>query len=242
MPQVSIIDSSWKNSDFKILLPIFLSFIVFTFYWLTIHLSTFKKYFFSKYSFDEASIKYSFFNKCFGFITLGIIPSFICFIFIPEYSLTDLGLTIIPEKIIFTLTWICCLGIIVIPLVYINAKKPQSQIHYPQLRIKVWNGRIIFVYCFGWTLYLLGYEFLFRGIFLFPLVDSLGMWPAIIINIILYAASHIPNGIIQTVGAIPLGLVFCLLTLSSGTIWIAYFVHLIIAITNSAVAFKFHPD
>ena len=34
----------------------------------------------------------------------------------------------------------------------------------------------------GWFLYLFGYEFLFRGVLLIPLIEPLGMWPAIAIN------------------------------------------------------------
>jgi len=58
----------------------------------------------------------------------------------------------------------------------------------------------------------------------------------------LYATTHIPKGLRETLGALPLGLVLCLLTLTSGTIWIAFFVHLAMALTNSFAALKFHPD
>ena len=44
------------------------------------------------------------------------------------------------------------------------------------------------------------------------------MWPAIAINIALYSATHILKGLDETIGAIPLGFVLCLLTISSGTI------------------------
>jgi len=36
--------------------------------------------------------------------------------------------------------------------------------------------------------------------------------------------------------------VLCILTLSSGTIWIAFFIHLTMALTNSFASLKFHPD
>jgi membrane protease YdiL (CAAX protease family) len=58
----------------------------------------------------------------------------------------------------------------------------------------------------------------------------------------LYAATHIPKGLDETIGAILLGLVLCLLTLASGTIWIAFFVHLSMALTNCFTALKFHPE
>jgi membrane protease YdiL (CAAX protease family) len=101
---------------------------------------------------------------------------------------------------------------------------------------------MFYMNAFGWFIYLFGYELLFRGILLFPLVDSLGVWPAIAINIALYSATHIPKGLDETMGALPLGLVLCILTLYSGTIWIAFFVHVAMAWTNSFTALKYHPD
>ena len=50
------------------------------------------------------------------------------------------------------------------------------------------------------------------------------------------------KGLDETIGAIPLGLVLCILTLASGTIWIALFVHVAMAWTNCFTALKFHPD
>ena len=39
-----------------------------------------------------------------------------------------------------------------------------------------------------------------------------------------------------------MGFALCLLTISSGTIWIAFIVHVVIAWTNSFTALKFHPE
>ena len=94
----------------------------------------------------------------------------------------------------------------------------------------------------GWAAYLFGYEILFRGILLFPLVAEFGVWPAIAVNIALYSSTHIPKGLDETIGAIPLGIVLCVLTLLTGTIWIAFFVHLAMALTNSFTALKHHPE
>ena len=107
---------------------------------------------------------------------------------------------------------------------------------------KTWTKKTIFINALGWFLYLFGYEFLFRGVLLIPLIDPLGMWPAIAINIALYSATHIPKGLDETIGAIPLGFVLCLLTISSGTIWIAFIVHVVMAWTNTFTALKFNPE
>jgi membrane protease YdiL (CAAX protease family) len=173
---------------------------------------------------------------------MAILPGMICLIYLPEYSLADYGLTFKPETIQFTIFWSFVLCLLVIPLAYISAQKPKNLVNYPMIRAKVWNIKIVILNALGWALYLFGYEFLFRGLLLFPLAEHLGVWTAIAINVALYSATHIPKGLEETIGAIPLGLILCILTLASGTIWIAFVVHLAMAWTNSFTALKFHPE
>jgi len=40
----------------------------------------------------------------------------------------------------------------------------------------------------------------------------------------------------ETLGALPLGLAFCLASLHVGTIWVAFFGHLILAVSNDVFA------
>lgn len=242
MYQTLDIDLSWKSGDLHTFLPVLLSLIFFVVYWFTAQSDKIKQHFYSKHDFDQASVKHIFFTKYFGFLSMGVAPTVICLIFLPEYSLADYGLTIIPETSFFSLVWTLGLTALVVPLAYISAKKPKNLVNYPQIRAKEWTSKIVFINALGWALYLFGYEFLFRGTLLFPLVDSIGVWPAIAVNIGLYSATHIPKGLDETIGAIPLGLVLCLLTLASGTIWIAFLVHVAMAWTNSFTALKFHPE
>ena len=173
---------------------------------------------------------------------MGIFPTIICLFYLPGITLEKLGLTFINETSLFSLLWILALSVLIIPLVYFSAKKPKNLLNYPQIRAKVWTKKMLFINAFGWFLYLFGYEFLFRGVLLIPLIEPLGMWPAIAINISLYSATHIPKGLDETIGAIPLGFILCLLTISSGTIWIAFIVHVVMAWTNTFTALKFHPE
>jgi membrane protease YdiL (CAAX protease family) len=130
----------------------------------------------------------------------------------------------------------------VVPLVYFSAKKEKNLVNYPQIRAKVWSKKLKTRNAIGWAAYLFGYEMLFRGVLLFPLYHEFGIWPAIAVNIALYSATHIPKGLDETIGAIPLGLVLCILTLLTGTIWIAFILHVIMAWTNTFTALKFNPD
>jgi membrane protease YdiL (CAAX protease family) len=236
------IDWTWTDLDLRISLPLLLTLVFFSIYWFTSKSEKIKKRFYDKYDHDQASFKHIFFTKYFGFISMGILPTILCLVFLPELTLADLGLTFIYKTAQFSIFWILGLSILIIPLVYFSAKKPKNLLNYPQIRAKVWTKKMIFINALGWFLYLFGYEFLFRGILLIPLIEPLGMWPAIAINIALYSATHIPKGLDETVGAIPLGFVLCLLTISSGTIWIAFIVHVVMAWTNTFTALKFHPE
>lgn len=236
------IDWTWTDLDLRISLPLLLTLAFFSIYWFTSKSEKIKKRFYDKYDHDQASLKHIFFTKYFGFISMGILPTIFCLVFLPELTLADLGLTFIYKTAQFSIFWILGLSILIIPLVYFSAKKPKNLVNYPQIRAKVWTKKMIFINALGWFLYLFGYEFLFRGVLLIPLIEPLGMWPAIAINIALYSATHIPKGLDETVGAIPLGFVLCLLTISSGTIWIAFIVHVVMAWTNTFTALKFHPE
>jgi len=236
------IDWTWTDLDLRISLPLLLTLVFFSIYWFTSKSEKIKKRFYDKYDHDQASFKHIFFTKYFGFISMGILPTILCLVFLPKLTLADLGLTFIYKTAQFSIFWILGLSVLIIPLVYFSAKKPRNLVNYPQIRAKVWTKKMVFINALGWFLYLFGYEFLFRGVLLIPLIEPLGMWPAIAINIALYSATHIPKGLDETIGAIPLGFVLCLLTISSGTIWIAFIVHVVMAWTNTFTALKFHPE
>lgn len=236
------IDLSWQQADTFTFLPVVLALVFFSIFWFTSKSEALKKWFYSKKESDQASVNHITFNRITGFVSMGIFPLVICLIFLPGYSLADFGLTWNSETALTSLLWTVGLSALVIPVAYLSAQKPENLINYPQIRAKIWTRRTAIINAAGWALYLFGYELLFRGVLLFPVADNLGIWPAIAINIALYAATHIPKGMSETIGAAPLGLILCILTLSTGTIWIAFFVHLAMALTNSFTALKFHPD
>ena len=242
MMQTLEVDFSWQTMDLLSFLPMMLGLVFFSLYWFAAHSTRIKKHYYDKYDSDEASFKHIFFTKIFGFISMGVFPVLICVLFLDSIPFKDYGLTIIPETTLFSVVWILGLSALVIPLAFISGKNPKNHVNYPQIRSKIWTKKMVYMNALGWFLYLFGYEFLFRGVLLIPLVDTLGVWPAIAVNIALYSATHIPKGLDETIGAIPLGLVLCILTLMSGTIWIAFLVHVAMAWTNSFTSLKYNPE
>ena len=234
------LDWLFSEKDLIISLPILLTLVFFTLYWFVSKSNKIKNLFYQKYDFDRASVNHIFFTKYFGFFSMGVIPTIVCTSFLPNITIENLGFTFIYDTTLFSALWILGLSALVIPLVYFSAKKDKNLINYPQIRAKKWTIRTVLINALGWFLYLFGYEFLFRGVLLIPLIEPLGMWPAIAINTALYSATHTPKGLDETIGAIPLGIVLCLLTISSGTIWIAFIVHVVMAWTNTFTALKYN--
>jgi membrane protease YdiL (CAAX protease family) len=233
---------NFSNHDLNVCIPIALTLFGFSCYWFVSKSEKVKNFFYSRFTFDDASAKHIFFTKCFGFLLMGFFPWVIALFVLGKERFNYFGIAYLPNKVFFSFYWIAILSIVAVPLAYFSAKKPKNLINYPQIRAKIWTRKIFYINLLGWAIYLFGYELLFRGVLFFPLVEELGIWQAIMINIALYSATHIPKGIEETIGAIPLGIVLCLLTWESEMIWIAFFVHLAIAWTNSLTALKFHPD
>lgn len=226
------IDIRWIEGDMIIALPMTLCLIGFATFW-----------FVSKATkINDGSVKNVLFTKYWGLFTMGIIPAVIALTLMPQYSLADYGLTYISASMITSLVATMILAALTMPLAFMSAKKPSHQVNYPQIREKNWTRSLVLKNSLGWSAYLLGYEFLFRGILLFPLVDAMGVWPAIAINTAMYSATHIPKGLDETIGAAFLGVVLCLITLMTGTIWVAVVVHIIMALTNSFSSIYHNPQ
>lgn len=236
------LDLNWSLQDNRVIVPILLALICFMIYWFVAQSITIKNRFYRTFGEDLGSAKHIFFTKIVGFVVMGVVPVVISLFFINDLNLETIGLTFYTNTALFTLLWTVGLCILVVPIAAFSAKKPKNLLNYPQIRTKNWTKSIYFQNLLGWALYLIGYEILFRGVLFMPLVEPLGIWPAIAINVALYAATHIPKGMDETIGAIPLGLVLCLLTAASGTLWIAIIVHIAMAWTNSLFALKNHPE
>jgi membrane protease YdiL (CAAX protease family) len=235
-------DINLYHQNLKVVIPVVFGLIGFIIFWFTQKSEKLKQSYLNKYGADQGSAKFIMFTKYLGGFSMGVIPLVVYLIVFPKTRLSELGFGLNIETLLASILWTVGLCIIIIPLAGFSAKKPENLVNYPQIRAKEWDAKMISGNLFAWAVYLLGYELLFRGVLLFPLIDQIGLWPAIAINIGLYSATHIPKGLSETIGAIPLSIVLCLLTVSTGTIWIAFFVHVAMAWTNSLTALKHHPD
>lgn len=212
--------------------------IGFIMYWFLSQSVVVENYFILRFP-KQQQVYFVLFQRYAGFLFLGVLPSLVTFIFLPT-SWGDYGVKF-PQNI-ETLYWIVGLAIIIIPLNAWNAKKADNLLMYPQIRANEWTKATFIQEYTSWIAYLLAYELLFRGFLLFALYRVSGAWVATMVNVALYAIAHIPKGQKEAVGAIPLGLLLCYLTLRTGDIWIAVVVHITLALSNSFFSFLAQPN
>ncbi|MFC2118762.1 lysostaphin resistance A-like protein [Bacteroidota bacterium] len=228
----------WQASDIEPVLAIALTTIGFIIYWFLGLSDSIRAKFVKKYGEEKTRINFILFQKYIGVLFLGIVPTIIALIFLP-YSFSEYGLNF--KNLLPTLYWTLGLGAIIIPMNLFAARKPKNYVVYPHIRAEVWNSGLIIKNAISWILYLFAYEFLFRGILLFACIPVLGVWPAIAVNITIYSCTHIPKGLTEAVAAIPFGIILCLITISTGNIWVAVFAHIFLALSNDYVALYFNP-
>ncbi len=177
-------------------------------------------------------------QRAFGVFFLGLIPLAVLAGF--EVPLKDLGLA--SRNWALTLQWTALLSVPIVALNFFATRSAENLAMYPQLRLREWGWGHVVLSAMSWAAYLLAYEFLFRGLLLFGSLSALGPVPAVALNVSLYSLVHVPKGAREAFGAIPLGLVLCVLTLKTQTIWLAFLVHLALALSNEWFSLWRHPE
>jgi membrane protease YdiL (CAAX protease family) len=74
--------------------------------------------------------------------------------------------------------------------------------------------------------FLFFYEFFFRGVLFFSFLDSFGVLLAIVFSTMLYVIIHFFDSKKELIGTVPFGIVLCLFTYFTNSIWYAFLIHL----------------
>jgi membrane protease YdiL (CAAX protease family) len=96
----------------------------------------------------------------------------------------------------------------------------------------------IFLYGSLRVLFLIAYEWFFRGLLLAGFSSWVGVRYSIIINVLLYALIHIPKSKKEAMGCLPLGLLLCVFTVWWQSVWPAIIFHVQFAIVNEWPPFQ----
>jgi membrane protease YdiL (CAAX protease family) len=195
--------------------------------------------FINRYGAEAGATRFVLFTRYLGGFTIGLIPALLMVVVLGQ-PLSDFGFKF--QNGLLSLYWIVGIAAIVIPMNYFNTQKEKHLEQYPTIRQEEWSMGLLVNTAFSWVFYLFGYELMFRGLLLFASVPLLGAWPAIILNVVFYVLVHIPKNLEESIGAVPLGLLLCLITLTTGTIWVAFFVHITLALSNLFLSIRHHPQ
>ena len=176
-------------------------------------------------------------QRLLGFLLLGVLPFILT---LRRRSVVALGLSL-PRGDNVILWSVIPVAIVVAVMVF-RARKNIPLDFYPQVRQKEWNGRRILLNALFWLIYLIGYEFAFRGYIFFPLIEEVGLTAAVAINASVYALAHIYKGPGEAFGAFALGIAFCVIAFATGSFVIPTVVHVMLAIGNDMAAVAENPE
>src|SRR5690554_1782198 len=170
-----------------------------------------------------------FYKKMNGFLFLGVLPAILYF-YVLNASGDKFGLSFNH----LTSSFLLIAGLVLLTafiLFFHHRGKPHRSTL--QLNPEQWNSSLFMLNVLGWSLYLVAYEFLFRGILLFECYEYFGFWPAVAVNVSIYSAIHMVSGKDQAIGALIFGTIACYFALTRGTILIPVFMHLSVSILSN---------
>jgi membrane protease YdiL (CAAX protease family) len=173
-----------------------------------------------------------------GVFIYGMLPLFLFIFLIDERTVGYYT----GKLSIETFYWLIPIAVLVIIINYLNAGKEDNLNMYPEIRKSRWTVSLVFLSALSWIAYLLAYEFIFRGLLFIPAYKLFGFWPAVLINIGIYSLVHVPKGAKEGIGSIVLGFILCLLVVKTGSFWIAFFIHIVLALSNEWFSIMKNPE
>ena len=158
-------------------------------------------------------------------IYFGLLPILTILIFLRKNPL-DFGLRIgkyrvwIPLVVVFLA--------IAVPILYLSSDMSSVQGYYRNHR----NSEL-FSYIWQMGLYMLGWEFLFRGFMIFGLKDKFKEG-SILIQMIPFVLLHFGKPEIETISTIFTGVLWGYICYRGNSFWPAYIMHMVVNISNKA--------
>ena len=161
-----------------------------------------------------------------GFILLGIVPA-AAVVVLTDFVPVSLGFGYKAGTAVFMLRWTAGLGLLVLMVTWIRSHSKEHPEQNPVMQDS------LFINILSLVLYAAGYEGMFRGVVLFTAAGAFGLWPAVIISSVLYAAVNLPKGMEAAAGTFLFGPILGVVTLLTGSVWIAVAVHAVYTVSNA---------
>ena len=158
----------------------------------------------------------------FGLVNILIFPDM--YFLINKLSIPDV-------KILTSLIVICLLCAFL-------SRKAFNNLNYQSFTGLHASGNDMIGYLVLRLVFLWAYEFFFRGVIFYGFLNMVNLWLAIVFTTILYMFIHLFDSKQEIFGAIPLGIVLCLFTYYTGSIWYAFIIHSTLSMTYEISFFK----
>ncbi|MEX2536746.1 MAG: CPBP family intramembrane glutamic endopeptidase [Trueperaceae bacterium] len=121
----------------------------------------------------------------------------------------------------------------VIPIAWFAAGNSSFQLTYPWPGHWVGGNAIAFLsWAFTYSLYYLAYEFFYRGFLLRGLEQSLGVTAALWLQTVASTMLHLGKPLLETIAAVPAGLIFGLVALRTRSLLYVVVIHLALGIAT----------
>lgn len=176
--------------------------------------------------------------KMAGFILLGVIPALLI-TFELDKSLTDYGAGQMTPA---AWSWMIVLSLLILILNFFYGRRPKNYNTYPLIREKKWSLGLAFLSLLTSTLFIVSYEFFFRGFLLFSCIPLMGVEVAVMLNVVLYSFAHIHKGMQETIGSVPFGILLCYVTLTTGSFWAIMVTHIVLSLSADIFGFIGNPE
>lgn len=180
-------------------------------------------------------------QRLFGGFILGVGPLLVLLFVIDGGCPLAAGFTV-PNDPMGGLLFALIGSVVLIPILFLNARNSEHQKHYPEIRDPHWTwGRWTANFA-TWVIYLVAYEFFIRGFLLLTLVKFYGVWPGIMMMNAFYVAIHLPKGAGEAIGCAPMGVVFGLSAVLLESIFPAALLHIVISNCNASFCIRANPE
>lgn len=217
-----------ENSDLKMVAALLFATVLLFVYFYFGSFSAFEKYFPNTQNIGFWKIIY---HNCMSFVLFFVVGGLFSK-FVLKNNSEKMGLKLGNSNLG---TKLCLVALIIVPLVALSTVLSADMTStYPLVNLSVYNEwYYILGYFASYFLYYVGWEFLFRSIILFNCEEKCGVLGAIVISTMLSALVHsciagFGKPMVETLSAIPAGLIFGYITSKTKSIWYSLFIHMLV--------------
>ncbi|MCB0628819.1 MAG: CPBP family intramembrane glutamic endopeptidase [Saprospiraceae bacterium] len=196
----------------------------------------------------QFDINPSYFNRILrrrltGFIVYGLLPYLLLFHWqiLGDPSAAGLHISFAWNRDVTR--WMLILMPLVILFNWLSARKRNTLVEYPEIRVTIWTPHLLFLSALFWILYLVGMEFMFRGLILqSAYLETGNIWWSILISTGLYAMIHYFKNNRISLLSVPFGAITAYVTLDCGSLLPTIFVHVVGGLLTEWIAIRKHPE